>query len=374
MHNRFAQEIALGAEGACEGAGRPWWASLHVGQPTTPPPPQARAPISTDAQGRWGYQRCRDAPGGRPGVRNHAVLPALIGIVLLLLPVLASCGATFPSPTGNSGPVQVVAAENFWGSIAAQVGGSHAQVSSIIVDPNVDPHSYEPTVADARAVADAGYVIVNGAGYDPWMDKLLQANPVSGRKVLNVGDFTGKRAGDNPHLWYNPDYVTAVANKIRDDLKALDPIDAAAFDQSARAFLTTDLKQYHDLLAAIKAKYSGTPVGATESIFSILAPALGLKLITPYSYLKAVSEGTDFTAADQAAIEQQIRQRQIKVLIYNSQNTPNNIQALINLAKANQIPVATITETLTPATASFQDWQSAQLRGIQSALAQATGK
>ncbi|TMD54648.1 MAG: ABC transporter substrate-binding protein [Chloroflexi bacterium] len=302
---------------------------------------------------------------------------ALVGAFLLLLLsllTLAACGTTFQATTASSGPVQVVAAENFWGSIAAQVGGSHVHVTSIIVDPNADPHSYEPTAADGRTVADAQYVIINGAGYDPWADKLLQANPVSGRKELNVGDFNGKHEGDNPHMWYNPDYVTAVANKIRDDLKALDPTDAAAFDQSAQAFLTTGLAHYHDLIAAIKAKYSGVPVGATESIFSYLAPALGLNLVTPYSYLKAVSEGQDISAADQATVEQQINQKQIKVLIYNSQNTPNNIQALINRAMANHIPVATITETLTPATASFQDWQSAQLQGIQTALAKATGK
>ena len=302
---------------------------------------------------------------------------ALVGAFLLLLLsllTLAACGTTFQATTASSGPVQVVAAENFWGSIAAQVGGSHVHVTSIIVDPNADPHSYEPTAADGRTVADAQYVIINGAGYDPWADKLLQANPVSGRKELNVGDFNGKHEGDNPHMWYNPDYVTAVANKIRDDLKALDPTDAAAFDQSAQAFLTTGLAHYHDLITAIKAKYSGVPVGATESIFSYLAPALGLNLVTPYSYLKAVSEGQDISAADQATVEQQINQKQIKVLIYNSQNTPNNIQALINRAMANHIPVATITETLTPATASFQDWQSAQLQGIQTALAKATGK
>lgn len=301
----------------------------------------------------------------------------LVGVfLLLLLPplTLAACGTTFQTTTGSSGSVQVVAAENFWGSIAAQVGGSHVHVTSIIVDPNADPHSYEPTAADARTVAGAQYVIVNGAGYDPWADKLLQANPVSGRKELNVGDFNGKHEGDNPHMWYNPDYVTAVANKIHDDLKALDPADATAIDQSTQAFLSTGLKQYHDLIAAIKATYSGVPVGATESIFSYLAPALGLNLITPYSYLKAVSEGQDISAADEATVEQQINQKQIKVLIYNSQNTPNNIQALINRARANHIPVATITETLTPATSFFQDWQSAQLQGIQSALAQATYK
>src|SRR2546427_2951498 len=306
--------------------------------------------------------------------RSQAFPRVLVGVFLLLLLTLAACGTTFQTSSPSSGPVQVVAVENFWGSIAAQVGGSHVHVTSIIVDPNADPHSYEPTATDARTVADAQYIIVNGAGYDPWADKLLQANPVSGRKELNVGDFNGKHEGDNPHMWYNPDYVTAVANKMRDDLKALDPADASAFDQSAQAFLTTGLAQYHDLIAAIKAKYSGTPVGATESIFSYLAPALGLNLITPYSYLKAVSEGQDISAADEATVEQQINQKQIKVLIYNSQNTPNNIQALINRARANHIPVATITETLTLANASFQDWQSAQLQGIQSALAQATRK
>src|SRR5229473_7840161 len=306
--------------------------------------------------------------------RIRAFPRVLAGVMLLLLLTLAACGTTFQTASGSSGPVQVVAAENFWGNIAAQVGGSHVHVTSIIVDPNADPHSYEPTAADARTVVQAQYIIVNGAGYDPWADKLLQANPVNGRKELNVGDFNGKHEGDNPHMWYNPDYVTAVANKIRDDLKALDPTDAATFDHSAQTFLTTGLQRYHDLIADIKAKYSGTPVGATESIFSYLAPALGLNLITPYSYLKAVSESTDISAADQATVEQQITQKQIKVLIYNSQNTPNNIQALINRARANHIPVATITETLTPATASFQDWQSSQLQGIQSALAQATGK
>ncbi|HEX6477632.1 MAG TPA: zinc ABC transporter substrate-binding protein [Ktedonobacteraceae bacterium] len=308
--------------------------------------------------------------------RVFALRRVLPGVFLLLLIAVTACGTTTQSSSsGNSsGPVQVVATENFWGSIAAQVGGSHVHVTSIIVDPNADPHSYEPTTKDARTVAGAQYVIVNGAGYDPWADRLLQANPVSGRKELNVGNFNGKHEGDNPHMWYNPDYVTVVANKIRDDLKALDPADATAFDQSTQAFLTTGLKQYHDLIAAIKAKYSGTPIGATESIFSYLAPALGLDLVTPYSYLKAVSEGQDISAADQATVEQQIRQRQIKVLVYNSQNTPNNIQALITLAKNNHIPVTTITETLTPATTSFQDWQSAQLHGIQAALAQATGK
>lgn len=319
------------------------------------------------------------APGGvlrRRAIGWGRVEPLLVALVLpaVLVTGLTGCGDTGSAATGGGGKVRVVAAENFWGSIAAQVGGAHVTVTNIIADPNADPHDYEPTNADARATADAQYVIVNGAGYDPWADRLLQANPASGRKELSVGDLNGKRAGDNPHMWYNPAYVTAVATKIRDDLKALDPPDAAAFDQSTQTFLTTGLKQYYDLIATIKTKYSGTPVGATESIFAYLAPALGLDLITPPSYLKAVSEGEDIAAADEATMERQIAQRQIKILVYNSQNTPNNIQRVIDVAQAQHIPVATITETLTPATTSFQDWQSAQLRGIEAALAQATGK
>ena len=306
--------------------------------------------------------------------RLSGLLSALAGVFLLLLMTLTACGTTSSATPTSGTTVQVVAVENFWGSIASQVGGTHIQLTSLITDPSADPHNYSPTSNDTKKIADAKYIIFNGAGYDPWVDKLLKANPVSGRKELNVGDLNGKKEGDNPHMWYNPEYVTAVANKIHDDLKAIDPTDASAFDQSAQAFLTTGLQRYHDLIASIKAKYQGTAVGATESIFAYLAPALGLNLITPESYLKAVSEGTEISAADKVKVEQQVKQKEIKVLIYNSQNSAPDTQALINTARALQIPVATITETLTPATATFQDWQSAQLEGIQTALAQATGK
>jgi zinc/manganese transport system substrate-binding protein len=270
--------------------------------------------------------------------------------------------------------VQVVVAENFWGSIAAQVGGSHVKVISIINDPNADPHSYEPTSQDARTVADAQYVIYNGVGYDAWMGRLLAANPSASRTELNIGDFFGKVDGDNPHIWYNPDYVKSIVDKIRGDLMAIDPTDADAFKQSAQAYLTTGLSQYNALIADIKAKYSGTPVGATESIFAYMSPALGLNLITPLSYMSAVSEGIDISAADEAAVEQQIEQKQIKILIYNSQNTPPNIQILLDDAKTQGIPVAPVTETLVPVTATFQDWQAAELQGIENALRQAMGK
>jgi len=299
-----------------------------------------------------------------------AVAASLITLVGLL--AIACSGQGRSGADGKV--VQVVAAEDFWGSIAAQVGGSHVQVVSIIRDPNTDPHDFEPTAKDARSVADARYVVYNGAGLDPWVDRLLRASPSSGRRVLNIGEFLGKREGDDPHLWYSPDYVTSVAVKIRDDLKAIDPSNASQFDRSEQQFIEVGLKQYRALVDEINSKYGGTPVGATEGLFSYLASALGLKLVTPASYLSAVSEGMDVTASDQAAVEAQIDQGLVKILVYNSQNTPPNVQALLNRARAKGIPVATITETLKPAGAVFQDWQSAQLQGIADALRRATGK
>jgi zinc/manganese transport system substrate-binding protein len=303
-------------------------------------------------------------------LRSRA-LALTLALMALCAPALAGCGT---SVSGAGSGVRVVAAENTWGNIAAQVGGSHVHVTSLISDPNTDPHSYEPTAQDARAAAEARYVILNGAGYDPWADRLLRANPAAGRRVLNVGDLTGNHAGNNPHLWYNPAYVAAMVARVRDDLKALDPTNAAAYDQSAQAFLVSGLQRYHTLIADINTTYHGTPVGATESIFAEMAPALGLNLITPYSYLRAVSEGTDISAADEAAVEQQINQRQIKVLVYNSQNTPNNIQAILKLAQARRIPIVAITETLAPPTATFQGWQADQLMTLAGALEQAVLK
>lgn len=300
-----------------------------------------------------------------------AVLASLLALAALLM--MTGCGIT-TNARSSGGKLQVVAAENFWGSIAAQVGGDQVHVTSIIVNPNADPHDYEATPADARAIASASYVIFNGVGYDPWVRQVLDANPVSGRRELEIGKLLGKQAGDNPHFWYNPDYVTRVANQITADLKQLDAAHAASFDQQNHQFLTTDLQQYHDLIGAIKQKYQGTPVGATESIFEYLASALGLNLITPPGFMKAISEGTEPTAADKATFDQQVTQKLIKVFVYNKQNATPDTDALKAKAQQEGIPLVAITETLDPGTASFQQWQSAQLQALERALAQATGR
>jgi zinc/manganese transport system substrate-binding protein len=303
------------------------------------------------------------------GLAAVAALAATSGCSTASSSDTADAGSTTASKT-----IKVVAAENFWGSVATQLGGDHVQVKSIINNPNADPHDYEPTAADGRLVAGAQYTIVNGIGYDAWADKLLSANPESGRTDLKVGDLVGIKPGGNPHRWYSPENVHQVIEKITADYKKLDPADAAYFDAQKTTFETKTLAPYNKLIAGIKAKYANTPVGASESIVTPLAEGLGLKMLTPESFLDAISEGTDPTAKDKQTIDRQISQKQIKVYVYNSQNATPDVQAQVKAAKAEGIPVATVTETLTPGGASFQAWQVRQLQGIEKALGQATGR
>jgi zinc/manganese transport system substrate-binding protein len=298
--------------------------------------------------------------------------------VLLPLALTVAC-ATTPSSAGagpGSGgqPITVVAAENFWGSLAQQLGGSRVRVTSIIDSPDADPHDYEPTAADGRAIASARLVIINGVGYDTWATKLAAANPSPARTELTVGDLVGAPADGNPHRWYNPADVRKVIDQITADYKRADPAGAAYFDTQHDTVLSTNLKAYFDLIDKIKATYAGTPVGASESIFAMLSPSLGLDLRTPASFLTAISEGSDPTAGDKATIDRQITGRQIAVYVYNSQNATPDIQAQVSAAKAAGIPVTALTETLTPAGASFQDWQVGQLTALRRALAQGTGR
>lgn len=295
-------------------------------------------------------------------------------LVLLALLAFAVAGCAGGSARPADGSVRIVAAENFWGSIATQLGARKVDVQSIIVDPGQDPHSYEPTAADARTLATAQLAIVNGIGYDPWARRLLAANGTAGTIVLDVGGLLGLKEGDNPHRWYDPADVEAVANAITGDLKKLDPRDASYFDRKRAWFESRGLARYHALITSTKHRYSGVPVGASESIFALLAPSLGLRLITPQGFMKAISEGTDVDAQDAVTTRQQISLHRIAVWIYNSQNATPDIQRLNELARAAGIPVATVTETLSPANYTFQRWQATQLEALAAALHRATSR
>ena len=191
-------------------------------------------------------------------------------------------------------------------------------------------------------------MIENWIGYDPWASKLVAANPVGGRIVLDVGDLVGIKPGGNPHRWYSPANVQQVIDAIVADYSKLDSKDAGYFTQQKTEFETQGLARYKRLLATIRHRYHGVAVGASESIFASLAQTLELDLITPPSFLKAISEGTDPTAADKTTIDHQIAKGQVKVWVFNSQNSTPDVARITDAARKRGVPVTTITETLSP--------------------------
>lgn len=247
-------------------------------------------------------------------------------------------GAWALAGTGRVTHARVVAAESAWGSLLPGA-------ASIVAGPAVDPHDYEPTAADARALARARVVIVNGAGYDTWASRLIAAQPESGRRVIDVAKVAGTSRGGNPHLWYAP----RVVNRI------------------ARLFHVRGLAPYNAAIAHIRARYAGMPLGASESIVAPLARALGLRLLTPMSLLDAVSEGGEPTIGDLAVARRQIAQHRIRVWVLNMQNLTPEIRRLTDDARRAGIPVVDVTET--PDRPSFVAWQLHQLKALEQAFA-----
>ena len=279
--------------------------------------------------------------------------------------VLGACGS---SSAGSSGGIHVVAAENFWGSITAQIAGPDASVTSIVTKPDADPHDYEPTPGDARAFADARLVIENGIGYDPWAQRLLDADPGHGRVVLDVGKVLDVPDGGNPHQWYSRAAVGTFITQVTADLARVDPAHRAAYARRAHDLVTRGFAALDRGIARIKQRFAGTPIGASESIVSLWADTLRLKLLTPRSFVDAVSEGNEPTAADKATVDAQIANHAIKVFVYNEQNATPDVRRLVDAAQRARIPVVTITETLVPETANFQDWQTREVGELYQAL------
>ena len=294
-----------------------------------------------------------------------------LSCAIIILFISACGGANSPgssssTPGTSSKVLNIVAAENFYGDIVKQLGGSHVSVTSILSDPNVDPHEYESNVQNAKLVATADLVIANGGGYDDWMDKLLSGSPNSSRVVLKGFDIAQVKLPSNEHVWYNLDNAQTIAQTITDKLKQLDTADAAAFDSNFQTFKQS-LQPVQQKMAAIKAKYSGTPVGLTETIYLYQAVPLGLKVLTPFEFQKAMAEGNDPPADTVVTAENQILKKQIKVLIYNVQTTSQVTTKLQNEAQAQGIPVIPVSETMPPGK-TYQSWMLGQLNTLEQGL------
>ena len=318
--------------------------------------------------------------GQKTAIMGGGIAAAAIIIAVAVLtsanvsqPQNAISSTTSPSST----KIQIVAAENFWGSLVSQLGGTHVQVLSVVSDPNADPHEYESNTADAQAIANANFIIINGAGYDDWAAKIIAASNNSNQKVLNVADLLGKKSGDNPHFWYSPVYVNETVNKMYSELVSIDPTNTAYYTQQY-ASLNASLGQYNNRINEIKQQFHGTHVASTESIFEYMADAAGLDLVSPPQFMEAVAEGNDPPA--QSVVQfQQLLQGQgsgnVTVLVYNKQTVTPLTQSIKALAAKEGIPTVGVTETIQPADTMFQDWMNAQLLALQNALnAQALGK
>jgi zinc/manganese transport system substrate-binding protein len=280
-----------------------------------------------------------------------------------LIAALAVLGLAAPAVAD---PVKVVAAENFYGDLASQIGGANIAVTSILSNPDDDPHLFEASPETAKALTDAKIVIVNGVDYDPWMEKLLSAHKAPGRKEILVGQAVGHKPGDNPHLWYDPAYMKAAAKALADDLIAVDPAHRADYEQGEARFLAS-LKPLDDKLAAMRKSYAGQPVAASEPVFGYQAALIGLD-VRDGKYALAVMNNAEPSASEVAAFEDDLKGRKVKAMLYNAQASEPAVARLVQLARDNGVPVVGVSET-EPRNTAYQDWMLGQLDALDKALA-----
>jgi zinc/manganese transport system substrate-binding protein len=323
----------------------------------TPRAPAARAREAADRRGGTAMTRT---------IRRRALLgSAAAGGALLLSRGL---GRSRWLETAAVAPARftVVAAEDFYGDVIGQIAGDRISLTSIISDPNADPHEYESSARDMAAIGRSRLVVINGLGYDGFMEKLLKATPNPEREVMDVAQLTGKQPGDNRHIWYDPTVMLKFARAVTGVLVRIDPAGAASYRSGLGGF-ETSYKAFPAKVAEMRAKFAGTPIGATEPIFGHMADALGMKILTSPEFQKAIEEGEDPPARALAGMEDQLRRREIKVLIYNVQTMSRVTERIRKDAVRRNVPVVGVSETLPPGL-SYQRWMIKQLGEVEQAL------
>ncbi len=299
---------------------------------------------------------------GHLRVAVHGIHIMRLSLMALGAVLLASASPALAA----SAPLTIIAAENVYGDLAKHVAGSHATVTSILSNPDQDPHLFEADPATAKALTNARIVLANGADYDPWMEKLLNASKADNRTEIVVADLVGKKSGDNPHLWYDPANMKVTAEKLADALANADPAHKADYDRNANAFVA-GLKPLDAMMADMKARYTGQPVTASEPVFGYMAQALGLDMHNE-RFQTAVMNGTEPSPADVAAFEDDLKGQKVKVMLYNSQADDAAVKRLVGIAKASHVPVVGVSET-EPAGKSYEVWMLEQLNALNQALA-----
>jgi len=265
----------------------------------------------------------------------------------------------------SAAAVEIVAAENFYGDVARQLGGDHVHVTSILTNPDQDPHLFTVNVETAKAVAHAQIVIYSGIDYDPWMADMNAAHPNPQRITINVSTLIHASDGDNPHIWYSPRTMPALAEKLVEVLETQDPADADSYRASLTRFQAS-LQPVNDKIAALKAKYAGIDVLATEPVFGYMSDALGFKM-HGLGFQDHVMNNTEPTAQESEEFETLLKTKKVKVLFYNGQVTDPVTSRMQEIAKNSGVPIVGVTET-EPADTTYVSWMLSQLETLEKAL------
>jgi len=300
------------------------------------------------------------------GTRQRARIAALLAAGLLSL-VVAGCGSS-SSASGAKGVISAIGAENEYANVLAQIGGRYVHVSSILNNPNTDPHTFESSPSVARQVSAAQLIVQNGVGYDTFMNKIESASPNSKRKVIVVQKVLGLPTDTpNPHLWYAPRTMPAVARAMAADLSALRPAHAAYFRANLAKFIAS-LAPLHAAIAAFKAKYGGTTVATTEPVADYLLEAMGMNDLTPFAFQADIMNGVDPSPEDITLENGFFTKHQVKVFCYNQQVVDSLTTSIRETALKAGVPVVGVYETMPTPGYDFQSWMMAEVGAIEKAV------
>ena len=307
------------------------------------------------------------------------------GFLAVALPLAAAllasaCSSSPGSPGAGGGTsaaaassttITAIGAENEYADVIAQVGGKYVRASSIMSNPNTDPHTFEASPAVAREISAADLIVQNGVGYDDWATTIENAAPSTARKVINVQQLLGlPNSTPNPHLWYKPTTMPAVANAIATDLAQIDPAHASYYKANAAAF-SASLTAWTKAIATFAAAHPNTPVATTEPVADYLLQAAGADIMTPWTFQADIMNGTDPSPQDTAIEKSLFTQHKVKVFLYNQQVTDALTESFISLAQANGIPVVGVYETMPTPGFDYQSWMLAEVNALSKAV---TGK
>lgn len=317
------------------------------------------------------HRRSRSLSPGHPkSIVWRGAGKTIVGLSAALA-LLAVSQESAVAASAAPGIINAIGVENEYADVIAQIGGKYVQVSAIETDPNTDPHTFEVNPKIAAQIASADLIVKNGVGYDAWADKIIAAAPNSKRKVIDAQHLLGlPDSTPNPHLWYDPKTVPAIAKAVAADLSALNPAQAAYFEANVKKF-DASLEPWLAAIASFKAHYAKTPVAVTEPVADYMLEVAGTDIATPFTLQAAIMNGTDPSPQDVTKQNGLFTDHRVKVFVYNQQVTDALTQSFLNLARKNGIPVVGVYETMPTPGFTYQSWMLAEDNALEKAV---TGK